>query len=89
MHKVIINFSGRVQGVGLRWYISRCAKEHNIKGAAQNLPDAGVQVIGYGEKDQLIKFIKQCTRGSRFSRIDHVMSVWGEADHAPDYFIIL
>ncbi len=89
MYKITIHIYGRVQGVGLRWYISQCAEEHNIKGIAQNLPDATVQVTGYGEKDQLMKFIEQCARGSRFSRIDKVTTVWGEAQHAPDNFEII
>lgn len=78
-----------MQGVGLRWHISRCAEECLVKGAVQNMPDATVQTIAYGNKDQLIKFIDHCKIGSRFSRIDNVTISWEETTDAPDHFKIL
>ena len=37
--------SGRVQGVGCRWYCSHVAQKMGLAGAATNLDDGTVQVI--------------------------------------------
>ena len=37
--------SGRVQGVGCRWYCSHVAQKMGLSGAATNLDDGTVQVI--------------------------------------------
>ncbi|MFA4873075.1 MAG: acylphosphatase [Patescibacteria group bacterium] len=89
MNKVIITFYGRVQGVGLRVFIAQCAGEHNVTGTVQNKPDGTVQAELWGDKDQLAKYIEISARGSRFSRIENITTVWGVADHAPNNFRIL
>lgn len=37
--------SGRVQGVGCRWYCSHVAQKMGLSGAATNLDDGTVQVV--------------------------------------------
>jgi len=40
--------SGRVQGVGFRWWTRRCAEQLGLVGTATNLPDGRVEVIAEG-----------------------------------------
>jgi acylphosphatase len=40
--------SGRVQGVGFRWWIRCRARELGLLGSASNLPDGRVEVIAEG-----------------------------------------
>ena len=40
-----IILSGRVQGVGCRWYCSHAAQKMGLSGAATNLDDGTVQVL--------------------------------------------
>ncbi len=43
--------SGRVQGVGFRWFVLRCAEREGLTGFARNLPDGRVEVVATGDDD--------------------------------------
>ena len=42
--------SGRVQGVGFRWWTRRRAEQLGLVGSATNLPDGRVEVIAEGPR---------------------------------------
>jgi acylphosphatase len=53
--------SGRVQGVGFRWWTRCRALELGLVGQAANLPDGRVQVIAEGLRegcDQLVELLR-------------------------------
>ena len=41
--------SGRVQGVGFRWFVLRHAERDGLTGFARNLPDGRVEVVATGD----------------------------------------
>lgn len=43
--------SGRVQGVGFRWWVRASALELGLSGYAENLPDGRVKVLAEGRRD--------------------------------------
>jgi acylphosphatase len=43
--------SGRVQGVGFRWWTRSRALELGLRGSAANLADGRVEVVAEGEQD--------------------------------------
>ena len=43
--------SGRVQGVGYRWFVRRTAEAAGLVGFARNLPDGRVEVALEGDDD--------------------------------------
>ena len=43
--------SGRVQGVGFRYWVRREADSLGLTGAATNLPDGRVEVVAEGPRD--------------------------------------
>lgn len=49
--------SGRVQGVGYRYYAKTLADELNINGTVRNLSDGNVKVIAQTNEDILEQFI--------------------------------
>jgi len=45
--------TGRVQGVGFRWFVLRRAKSLELTGWVRNLPDGSVEVWAEGGRDAL------------------------------------
>lgn len=60
---VIIRVSGRVQGVGFRYYTQQKAKELSITGYVKNKPDRSVYIEAEGSEDNLQTFIDWCKIG--------------------------
>jgi len=50
-------FSGRVQGVGFRYAAMQVAKEFEVTGFVQNLPDGRVQLEAEGAPAELEAFV--------------------------------
>ena len=63
---------GRVQGVGFRWFVEREARILGIAGWVRNNPDATVEVLAMGTRDQLSGLRSRLTQGPRASRVDEV-----------------
>ena len=64
--------SGRVQGVGFRYFAEARAARYNIKGYVKNTYDNRVEIICQGEVDNLDKFILEVKNGPSFSHITNV-----------------
>lgn len=64
--------SGRVQGVGFRWFVLRRAEALNIRGWARNLADGRVEVVGKGSPDRMELFDSALREGHRMSRVENV-----------------
>jgi acylphosphatase len=45
MSRVVALVSGRVQGVGYRWFVRGLASSSGLCGSARNLPDGRVEVV--------------------------------------------
>jgi len=70
MKRVRIIIDGRVQGVGFRYFVSKQANEHNIKGHVRNLFDGRVEVDAEGKSDNLNRFVIDCRKGPSMARVD-------------------
>ena len=64
-----ILLSGRVQGVGFRYFAEDRAFKHNIKGYVRNTRDNKVEVVCQGLKKDLDFFISEIKRGPAFCRV--------------------
>jgi acylphosphatase len=51
-----VHFSGRVQGVGFRYSALVMAKEFEVTGYVQNLPDGRVRLVVEGEAGEVARF---------------------------------
>jgi acylphosphatase len=56
--------SGRVQGVGFRWYTRDRAESLGLSGWVRNLPDRRVEAVFQGEEDLVDDMVEWCRRGS-------------------------
>jgi acylphosphatase len=68
--------SGRVQGVGFRWFVEREAAAIGIAGWVRNCQNGDVEVMATGSSDQLRSLRAKLQEGPRASRVDQV----GESD---------
>jgi len=64
--------SGKVQGVGYRYYTQMKAIQFGITGWVRNLREGGVEILASGSKENLEKFIDEVRRGNPFSTVDHI-----------------
>ena len=64
--------SGRVQGVGFRYFAQETAAREGISGWVKNLPDRSVEALAEGDADALERFERALRHGPPGARIDHV-----------------
>jgi acylphosphatase len=70
--------SGRVQGVGYRYFALNAAEQLGISGYAKNLPDGRVEVYAVGTAEQLRVFAQQLRRGPQFAAVTDVDEIDAE-----------
>ena len=69
-----IIFSGLVQGVGFRYFVSRTARQHGLTGFVQNLDDGRVQTEVQGHDEQIAEFLKTVCIGNGYAMVrDYAM----------------
>jgi acylphosphatase len=66
--------SGRVQGVGFRYFAQAAAVREELSGWVRNLPDGRVEVSAEGDHEQIARFEAQIRRGPRGAMVDQVDS---------------
>lgn len=64
--------SGRVQGVGFRWFTRTKAQQLGLKGWVRNLPDRKVEVLAVGSENLINIFIEILREGPALSRVDSI-----------------
>jgi acylphosphatase len=64
--------SGRVQGVGFRWFTQAAAARENIHGWVKNLPDGRVEAAAEGDADALERFERALRHGPPGARVEHL-----------------
>ena len=72
--------SGRVQGVGYRFFADEAARVEGLSGWVRNLPDGRVEALVEGERESVERFARQMARGPRGARVDQVDT----SDEIPD-----
>jgi len=69
--------TGRVQGVGFRWFVVDAAEGLNVAGWTRNLPDGSVEVVAQGERETLDALRNVLAEGPRSARVQNV--TWEQA----------
>ena len=64
--------SGRVQGVGFRYFTQDAARREGLLGFVRNNDDGTVEAVAEGESEALERFERAIRRGPSRSRVEHV-----------------
>ena len=70
--------SGRVQGVGFRFYARQTAAELGVNGYVRNTRDGDVQVVAEGEEPDLEIFLQLLQQGPHSAHVERVDVRWDE-----------
>src|ERR1700684_1895140 len=72
--------TGRVQGVGFRWFVEHAAVQLGLAGWVRNRADGSVEVLASGSRQKLHDLYSELLKGPRASRVENVEV----EDAAPD-----
>jgi acylphosphatase len=64
--------SGRVQGVGFRYFTQDAARREGVAGLVRNLLDGRVEVLAEGDEEALRRLEQAIRRGPSRARVEHV-----------------
>ena len=64
--------SGRVQGVGFRFFTADAARREGLAGTVRNLDDGTVEVVAGGEAESMQRFERSLRQGPSRARVEHV-----------------
>jgi acylphosphatase len=67
--------SGRVHGVGFRYYVERMAENLGVSGWVRNNPDGSVEAVLEGEEKAVGKMIELCRKGPATAHVTSVEAV--------------
>ena len=65
--------SGRVQGVGFRFFAERAARTSGVSGWVRNRPDGSVETVAEGEREAVARYLEMLRSGPPGSRVTSVV----------------
>ena len=77
--RVLVHYSGRVQGVGFRYTAKQVAAGYEIVGTVRNLSDGRVELVAEGARDELEAFRLGIRDAGLDGFIRHEDARWAEA----------
>ena len=78
--------SGRVQGVGFRYFVKRHAETLAVNGYAKNLLDGRVEFLLLGSKPAILSVLDKIHRGPSYSQVVEVKTEEFVSDKSFDKF---
>ena len=64
--------SGRVQGVGFRWFAESAASREGLHGWVRNRPDGSLEAMAEGDAEALERFERALRHGPPAARVENV-----------------
>ena len=80
--------SGRVQGVGFRYFVMREAEALGLAGWVRNLPTGDVEVLAAGEEALVDLLESRLWRGPPHARVAHVVASDAEAPDGKEFRVL-
>jgi acylphosphatase len=75
--------TGRVQGVGFRWWTRSLATRLELEGTVRNRRDGAVEIHALGPGDRLSEFADRLAGGPPLARVDRVEPIAFDGSGAP------
>ena len=69
MKKIRITISGKVQGVGFRYWLYQKSNERNICGWVKNKINGDVEAVLIGNYKDVNEILELCKKGPSFSKV--------------------
>lgn len=80
-----LEISGRVQGVGFRYFVTQTARQHGLRGWVRNRSGGSVEALLIGEEAAVAAATEQCRRGPPMGRVDRLDSASAQDDGSTDF----
>jgi len=64
--------TGRVQGVGFRYFAEAAAQAEGLSGWVQNQFDGSVEIVAEGDGESVLRFEAKLRRGPAHARVERV-----------------
>ena len=80
LYAASIFVSGRVQGVGFRFFAIRVAKRFGITGWVRNIYDGRVEIYAEGLKANLHGFIDEIKIGPSTGHVSNIVQQWNKIE---------
>lgn len=88
--RVRLLVSGRVQGVGFRWFVREAARQQRLAGWVRNRPDGSVELEAAGDDAAFRAFVETLRQGPPGARVDDVRELSSnQAETLPQPFTII
>ncbi len=78
--RVHAKISGRVQGIGYRYYAQKIAREMGISGNVRNNWDGTVEIVAEAEEGLLARFIGMLRQGPPRANVTEIDYTWHEPE---------
>ncbi|MBU0608041.1 MAG: acylphosphatase [Armatimonadetes bacterium] len=75
LHAIV---TGRVQGVGFRYFVLDVARELGLSGAVRNLRGGQVEVVAEGKRTELERLAAALREGPPAARVTNLQLSWAE-----------
>jgi acylphosphatase len=67
-----LDIAGKVQGVGFRFFVTRCALQRDVRGWVRNRANGNVEALLIGEEAAVTSMTELCRRGPPPGRVDRL-----------------
>jgi len=86
--RVHVVITGRVQGVGFRYFVIRNAKQLGLVGWVRNRMDGAVEIVAEGNRQDLQRLVDKLKTGPPMAWVQHVSTQWQPAADSFVDFVI-
>jgi len=81
--------SGRVQGIGFRFFVSSVARRRGLKGYVRNLDDGRVEILLQGDEEVIKETLEIIKSGHPLAKINKIEVNWkNKGENFEDFQII-